>query len=119
MTPWKDVVIVSPETPVNQAVRLMAEHRVDRAAVVRGDRLVGFIDRAAILRRVELSRSRLADGGRGFPTKTGRARGRRGPREADRCSAASIRIGRSLTQLEDDDRQVVAQVTVRNGARAR
>jgi Zn-dependent protease/CBS domain-containing protein len=58
MTPWKDVVRVSSETPVTEALRLMAEHAVDRVAVMQDDRLVGFIDRAAILRRVELSRSK-------------------------------------------------------------
>ena len=57
MTPWRDVVSVNPETPAAEAVRLMAEHDVDRIAVVRGERLVGFVDRAAILRHVELSRS--------------------------------------------------------------
>ena len=57
MTPWRDVVSVNPETPATEAVRLMAEHDVDRIAVMHGERLVGFVDRAAILRRVELSRS--------------------------------------------------------------
>jgi Zn-dependent protease/CBS domain-containing protein len=57
MTPWTDVVGVSPETPVTEALRLMAEHDVDRVAVVHGGRLVGFVDRTAILRHVELARS--------------------------------------------------------------
>lgn len=69
MTSWKDVVSVSPETPVTEAIRLMGEHRVDRVVVMHGDRLVGFVDRAAILRHIELSSSRYLDRGRALPSE--------------------------------------------------
>ena len=69
MTPWKDVVSVSPETPATEAVRLMGENRVDRVAVMHGDHLVGFVDRAAILRHIELSSSRYRDRGRGLQSE--------------------------------------------------
>jgi Zn-dependent protease len=64
MTPWKRVVVVSPETPANEAVRLMAEHDLEHVAVMNGDLLVGFVDRAAVLRFVELSHERQ-DGAHG------------------------------------------------------
>ena len=80
MTPWKDVVSVSPKTPVTEAMRLMAEHDVERVAVVHGDRLVGFVDRTAILRHVELSRSSRDGRGRGLPDEDDLEReDRRGP----------------------------------------
>jgi Zn-dependent protease/CBS domain-containing protein len=62
MTPWDRVVVVTPETPVAEAVRAMAEHDVDHVAVMHGGRLVGFVDRAAVARYLELSR-RAGDGG--------------------------------------------------------
>jgi Zn-dependent protease/CBS domain-containing protein len=55
MTPRERLLTVSPETPAGDAVRLMAEHDLDHVAVMHDDRLVGFVDRAAILRYVQLS----------------------------------------------------------------
>jgi Zn-dependent protease/CBS domain-containing protein len=81
MTPWKDVVSVSPETAVTEAVRLMDENHVDRVAVMHGDRLVGFVDRTAILRHIELSSSGHSDCGRGLRTEDESGRG--GDREPD------------------------------------
>ncbi len=62
MTPWEHVVVVRPDTPAAEAVRAMAEHNVGQVAVVHDDRLVGFVDRAAVLRFVEFSRRGPGDG---------------------------------------------------------
>ncbi len=82
MTPWTDIVRVRPDTPVTEAVRLMGENHVDRVAVMHGDRLIGFVDRTAIMRHVELSHSHNDDRGSGLRTED--ESGRPGDREPDR-----------------------------------
>jgi len=46
----KEVHAVSPDDPVERAIRLMVEHRIHRIPVVEGDRLVGIVTRGDILR---------------------------------------------------------------------
>ncbi len=55
MTPWDQVPAVSPETLASDAVKLMAERRLDRVAVMHDGSLVGFVDPVAVRRYVELS----------------------------------------------------------------
>jgi len=45
-----DVVTVTPETPLEDIVTLMQKKRIKRVPVLRGDRLVGIITRADLLR---------------------------------------------------------------------
>ncbi|HUB14554.1 MAG TPA: CBS domain-containing protein [Acetobacteraceae bacterium] len=52
MTP--DVITVSPDTPLEQVVALMLEHRISGVPVVDQDNLVGIISEGDLLRRVEL-----------------------------------------------------------------
>jgi acetoin utilization protein AcuB len=39
----KDVITVSPDTPVEEAARIMADHKIGGLPVMEGDRLVGII----------------------------------------------------------------------------
>lgn len=55
MTAAEAVVTVAPSTPAADAMRLMAEHNVNQVAVVEDGRLVGFVDRAAVLRYMEFA----------------------------------------------------------------
>jgi len=43
---------VSPDTPVEDAYRVMEEHDVERLPVTEGDRLVGVLSRSALTRRL-------------------------------------------------------------------
>ena len=45
-----DLHIVGPETPLDEALPLLAEHDVNQAPVVREERLVGMLNRESILR---------------------------------------------------------------------
>ncbi len=44
----RELVTIGPDQAVEEAVRLMAEHQLDRILVVEGDRLVGIISGANI-----------------------------------------------------------------------
>jgi CBS domain-containing protein len=44
----RELVTIGPDQAVEEAVRLMAEHQLDRILVVEGDRLVGIISEADI-----------------------------------------------------------------------
>lgn len=46
------LVTVTEDTPVNEAARLLAIHRIKRVPVVRDERLVGIVSRADLLRVV-------------------------------------------------------------------
>lgn len=45
-----DVIVLTEKMPVTEATRVMFRHDVNRAPVVRGDRLVGFVTRSDLLR---------------------------------------------------------------------
>ena len=50
MTPRQDVVVMDPEQPAVEALRLMSERNINQVAVVdREGKLLGFVDRAAAL----------------------------------------------------------------------
>lgn len=44
----RELVTIGPDQAVEEAVRLMAEHQLDRILVVEGDRLMGIISGANI-----------------------------------------------------------------------
>jgi Zn-dependent protease/CBS domain-containing protein len=67
MMPWDRVVAVTRETPATETVRAMAERDVDRIAVMHDDRLVGFVDQAAVRRFLELSQASQDGGDHGRP----------------------------------------------------
>jgi Zn-dependent protease len=95
MTPWERVVVVTPETPAAEAVRAMAEHDVDHVAVMHEERLVGFVDRAAVLRYLELSKRTDSGGGahggdKGPPSTQGTD-----PARVDHDGDTSLRKGTS------------------------
>jgi CBS domain-containing protein len=47
-----DVVAVGPERPVGEALHLMAEHELERIAVVEDGRFLGVVARGPLLRRL-------------------------------------------------------------------
>ena len=47
-----DVTTVGPETPVDEALRVMAERGLERLAVTENGRLVGVLPREPVLRRL-------------------------------------------------------------------
>jgi CBS domain-containing protein len=47
-----DVLVVGPEQPVDEALRLMAEHDLERIAVVEDGRFLGVVARGPLLRRL-------------------------------------------------------------------
>lgn len=49
----KDLVTAAPDQDVDEALRLMVQHQLDRLLVVEGDRLVGIISEADIRRDEE------------------------------------------------------------------
>jgi CBS domain-containing protein len=49
----RDVVTVSPETSLEEALTLLARHQVRRLPVVEGDRLVGIVAQADVARQGE------------------------------------------------------------------
>ncbi len=61
MTAAERVVEVTPETPAAEAAQLMSARGADAVAVVEDGRLVGIVDRAAILRRLHVPRRRPTD----------------------------------------------------------
>ena len=56
MTAAEGVVEVTPDTPAAEAVRLMSAQDAPAVAVVDDGRLVGIVDRTAVLRRLRLAR---------------------------------------------------------------
>ena len=54
MTPRDKVVTVGPDEPAAQALQLMAERNVNQVAVVAGEKLLGFVDRAAAIEYMRL-----------------------------------------------------------------
>jgi len=46
----KELVTVAPDTDLDEAMRLLAEHQVRRLPVVEGDRLVGIVAQADVAR---------------------------------------------------------------------
>jgi Zn-dependent protease len=50
MTPRSRLFVFSPATPLNDALELMARHELNQAPVIDGDRLVGIVTRADIMR---------------------------------------------------------------------
>ena len=47
-----EVATVSPDTPLEEAVHLMAERDLERLAVVEGGKLLGVLPRSPVLRRL-------------------------------------------------------------------
>jgi CBS domain-containing protein len=47
-----DVITIEPEAPLEHALHLMAEHNLERIAVVDGGRFVGVLPREPVLRRL-------------------------------------------------------------------
>jgi CBS domain-containing protein len=45
---------VSADAPVQEAIELLAEHDLDQVAVMDGDRFVGFLTRADVMRQLQL-----------------------------------------------------------------
>jgi len=43
MTPWKDVITVTPETPIKEALRIMIENGIRHLVVVSGEKVLGII----------------------------------------------------------------------------
>lgn len=60
MTRADGVVEVTPETPAAEAARLMSAEGAPAVAVVDDGRLLGFVDRTAIVRRIHVPRRRPA-----------------------------------------------------------
>jgi Zn-dependent protease len=54
MTPRDRVAALTSEAPAAEALRLMAERNINQVAIVDGDRLTGFVDRATALRHLRL-----------------------------------------------------------------
>lgn len=50
----RDVVTVTPDTDVSEAVKLLAQHDISALPVVEGDELVGIISEADLLHRTEI-----------------------------------------------------------------
>jgi Zn-dependent protease len=64
MTPRDRLVTVSPLTDALDALRIMAEHRVNQIPVFEGHNAVGLLTRAGLIQAIQL-RSQLAGAGRG------------------------------------------------------
>jgi Zn-dependent protease/CBS domain-containing protein len=54
MTPWRDLVVLSPSTPASHALRKLALLDVDQLPVMDRERLVGFVRRRDILKWLAL-----------------------------------------------------------------
>jgi CBS domain-containing protein len=54
MTPRDRVAALTSDAPAAEALRLMAEHNINQVAIVDGDRLTGFVDRATALRHLRI-----------------------------------------------------------------
>src|SRR5947208_1062172 len=50
----RDVVSVDADAPLEQIVTLMEEHRIKRVPVLQGDRVVGVVSRADLLRALSV-----------------------------------------------------------------
>ncbi|KQM11258.1 hypothetical protein AOA80_09505 [Methanomassiliicoccales archaeon RumEn M1] len=50
----RDVISVTPETPAEDAIQLMARERVGRLLVMENDRLVGIVSRSDVIRTLEI-----------------------------------------------------------------
>ena len=46
--------IVAADSPVQDAIELLAEHELEQVAVMDGDRFVGFLTRADVMRQLQL-----------------------------------------------------------------
>ena len=57
----REVIAVDEDTPLEEVVRLFEEHHIKRVPVLRGDKLVGIVSRADLLRA--LSRSLAEEAG--------------------------------------------------------
>ena len=54
MTPRDRVATLTGDAPAAEALRLMAERNINQVAIVDGDRLTGFVDRATALRHLRI-----------------------------------------------------------------
>ena len=43
MTPWDEVITVTPDTPIEDALKIMLENGIRHLVVVDGDRVVGIL----------------------------------------------------------------------------
>ncbi len=43
MTPWREVITVTPDTPIEEALKIMIDNGIRHLVVVDGDRVVGII----------------------------------------------------------------------------
>jgi len=50
----RNVVVVSPETSVYEALRIMGEKKIGRLPVVEGNRVIGIISRSDIIKLAEI-----------------------------------------------------------------
>jgi Zn-dependent protease len=58
MTPWRHLVVLTPDTPAGDALRLLASRDVDQLPVVEHGRLVGFLRRRDIVKWLALRSER-------------------------------------------------------------
>jgi CBS domain-containing protein len=58
MTPWRDLVVLSPRTPASDALRQLVALDVEQLPVVERERLVGFVRRRDILKWLALRSQR-------------------------------------------------------------
>lgn len=54
MVPTERVIVVAPDASVLDALKLMQEHDVHQVPVLEGDRMVGLVTRADVIRQLEL-----------------------------------------------------------------
>jgi CBS domain-containing protein len=61
VVPWRQVVTVTPETPLLDALELLSKNNLNQVPVVEGDQIVGMLSREMIIRYIQL-RSQLETG---------------------------------------------------------
>ena len=59
MLPTKDIVTVSPDTTIMEALRLMGQNDIHQIPVLSDDRMVGLLSRGDVLQQIE-TRMRFA-----------------------------------------------------------
>ena len=57
----RDVVSVDADAPLEDIVALMEEHRIKRVPVLEGDRVVGVVSRADLLRALSVAARERAE----------------------------------------------------------
>ncbi len=50
----RDIIAITPETPAEEAIQIMARQRVGRLLVMEEDRLVGIVSRSDVIRTLEI-----------------------------------------------------------------